>query len=322
MSSSNNPNDQGYLPPLPRTTGLGSLQSKLQRAKSLSEPWKNPTELPIENKRTSVHIPVPKKPSRGSGYPWLYANTLVSPETTESSIPSDSTLQAPFEQSTLMKILENPQFSDITVYIGTSKTPFHLHREIISLTSNFFKDFCTALRTSKTTVVAEIYLPHLDPKIFKTVVIWQYSDTLHFSPTSTPAPLIPLYHTIEFLKVPTLRTKYFNILITSCRTDFCNLTETSREVFLRTFNDLCNQVKPSDLGSLIECMEVIVEHFVVLPDAFLEALQIGAVSNVFVAAFIGARENLGHWRSCARCFEGTDEGFGRRGGANHAPGWF
>ncbi|KAF3213501.1 hypothetical protein TWF106_007416 [Orbilia oligospora] len=319
-SSSTIPSEQDYLPPLPRTTGLGSLQSRLNRAKSLSQPKNTSTEPPAENKRAYVHIPVHKRNARRHGIlyqdPLSFDNLRISSPEASTHIPSDSkdaSTQNPIEKPILMKVLENPQFSDITVYIGPSKESFHLHREILSFTSNFFKDFCTALRSSKTMIVAQIYLPHLDPTIFKTIIIWQYSGNLTLNPTSTPCSLTPLYRTIEFLKIPALRTKFFETLITSCRTNFCSLTGGGRAIFLGKFNELCGVVKLSDLGKLIECMEVIVEHFVVLPDAFLEALEGGAVSNVFVAAFIGARRNLGHWRSCGKCFYIEREEKGVRG---------
>ncbi|EGX46050.1 hypothetical protein AOL_s00110g214 [Orbilia oligospora ATCC 24927] len=319
-SSSTIPSEGDYLPPLPRTIGLGSLQSRLNRAKSLSQPQNNSTELPVENKRASVYIPAHKRSGRRHGillqHPSSFDNLRISSPEASTQVPSDSkdaSTQTPIEKPILMKVLEDPQFSDITVYIGPSKETFHLHREILSFTSNFFKDFCTALRSSKTMIVAQIYLPHLDPTMFRTIINWQYSGNLTLDLTSTPCPLTPLYRTIEFLKLPALRIKFFDTLITFCRTNFCNLTGGGRAIFIGKFNELCGVVKPSDLGKLIECMEVIVEHFVVLPDAFLEALEGGAVSNVFVAAFIGARRNLGHWRSCGKCFDIEREEKGVRG---------
>ncbi|KAF3104972.1 hypothetical protein TWF102_002733 [Orbilia oligospora] len=319
-SSSTIPSEGDYLPPLPRTTGLGSLQSRLNRAKSLSQTKKTSTGLPVENKRASVHIPVDNKSGHRHGilfqHPWSFDNLRISSPEASTNIPPDSKdacTQTPIEKPILMKVLEDPQFSDITVYIGPSKETFHLHREILSFTSNFFKDFCTALRSSKTMIVAQIYLPHLDPTIFKIIITWQYSGNLALDPTSTPCSLTPLYRTIEFLKLPALRIKFFDTLITFCRTNFCNLTSGGRAIFLGKFNELCGVIKPSDLEKLIQCMEVIVEHFVVLPDAFLEALEGGAVSNVFVAAFIGARRNLGHWRSCGKCFDIEREEKGGRG---------
>ncbi|KAK6347513.1 hypothetical protein TWF718_005354 [Orbilia javanica] len=318
MSFPSGPSRPGGARSPPEPMDLNAFQAKLGRAKSLSQPRLrriNPN-LPLESKRASVHIPVHPHAFRDND---MYPPGIIDGTVNNLSgnfealnlgggMPTDQS----FEKTTLMKILENPKFSDITVYIGPSKVPFHLHREIIALKSGFFKDFCFTLRSSKTAVVAQISLPHLDPAIFRTITQWQYDGPLEINFTQTNDGIVNLYKAIEFLKIPDLRELLLVGMTNFCRTRFCVLNDASRETFLGTFNRLCDIVRLADLSKLITCMEVIVIHFVVLPECFLEALNDGGVSNAFVAAFIGARKNLGHWESCRKCFDKYEEEGRRR----------
>ncbi|KAK6495149.1 hypothetical protein TWF481_003177 [Arthrobotrys musiformis] len=199
------------------------------------------------------------------------------------------------EEPTLMKILSSPSFSDLKVHISPTKQTFNLHREILSSTSTFFKDFSLA---TKSAGIAEIHLPHLSTTAFSQITKWQYDGGITFT---FDEKSVEIFKTIEFLRIPSLRREFWKQLKSFCR-GMCTLNATSRAVFLGTFNMLCKYFKPDDLEDVICCMVDVITHFVVVEDLFLEAMEKGKVCNLFVVGVLGARRRVGHWGVCGGCF--------------------
>ncbi|KAK6334416.1 hypothetical protein TWF730_003630 [Orbilia blumenaviensis] len=209
----------------------------------------------------------------------------------ESEAPSEQTES---EKSVLMRILEKPKFSDITVYVGKPKKSFHLHKDIISLTSRYFKSICTKNKT-------ELNIRTINPDIFKSIVSWQYEGGLILTPESCKT-IVPLYKAVEFLGMPKLKADIFRQLAIFYQTGLCGLSVGDKTDLLKKFMTLCRDFEPEDLEMLIKCVEGVVIHYRFTPDTILLGLEDESFPSMFVAALIGARESLGHWNYCDTCF--------------------
>ncbi|KAK6524105.1 hypothetical protein TWF694_005768 [Orbilia ellipsospora] len=79
-------------------------------------------------------------------------------------------------RTALLQMLENKSFSDITIFVGPTRVPFHLHKVIICASSPFFQAALKP-RTFKESIASELRLPEIDPTVFWNVVWWMYGGT-------------------------------------------------------------------------------------------------------------------------------------------------
>ncbi|KAF3908882.1 hypothetical protein AA313_de0203914 [Arthrobotrys entomopaga] len=78
-----------------------------------------------------------------------------------------------YRPPSLLHMLQDRDFSDVTVFVGIDSVPFHLHKAIICASTLFFR---TALkpRAFKESYTCEVCLPEIQPKTFYNVVWWMY----------------------------------------------------------------------------------------------------------------------------------------------------
>ncbi|KAK6357520.1 hypothetical protein TWF718_001829 [Orbilia javanica] len=91
----------------------------------------------------------------------------------------------------ILPAFNDPTFSDLTILSGPSKTPFRIHKVIVSATSDFFKAICKPGNCSNNGCQT-IELPNIPPTVLQTVLLWQYGQQYvlprHTPPPSSPAP--------------------------------------------------------------------------------------------------------------------------------------
>ncbi|KAK6362834.1 hypothetical protein TWF730_000287 [Orbilia blumenaviensis] len=101
-------------------------------------------------------------------------------------------LPAPAPRSTnvpscnfILPSFNNPTFSDLTILSGPSKISFHVHKVIVSATSNFFKTCCNAGNYSNNGSQI-IELPNIPPTVLQTILLWQYGQPYVLPPNPPP----------------------------------------------------------------------------------------------------------------------------------------
>ncbi|KAF3192233.1 hypothetical protein TWF225_000494 [Orbilia oligospora] len=72
-------------------------------------------------------------------------------------------------------VITHRGFADITIFVGTKNTAFHLHRSVVRSSSEFFKTACKT-DTFKEGITREIRLSEIDVATFERVIAWQYEQ--------------------------------------------------------------------------------------------------------------------------------------------------
>ncbi|RVD81081.1 uncharacterized protein DFL_008958 [Arthrobotrys flagrans] len=88
--------------------------------------------------------------------------------------------------NSILPAFNDPVFSDLIVLSGPSKTPFRIHKVIVSATSNFFKTICKPGNHSNGGSQI-IELPKIPPTVLQTILLWQYGQPYVLPPHTPPS---------------------------------------------------------------------------------------------------------------------------------------
>ncbi|RVD89368.1 uncharacterized protein DFL_000380 [Arthrobotrys flagrans] len=202
--------------------------------------------------------------------------------------------EKPFaDKPVLTHMFDNAEFSDVTVFAGSTKKPFELHRAVICLTSEFFK---TAFKSGsfKEKTTGEFYLSEIEPDVFQKVVAWQYEQGYEYKWTLGKDDLA-LFQAADFLQIPSLRKRVLDKLATSCVTNLADPTKQWSEELLDNIVKLCDYCNQQDLEVLVRIMGGVLRHWNVSADLFFEGLKSGIYGHVFIAAVVGAQKNAARY---------------------------
>ncbi|KAF3189109.1 hypothetical protein TWF788_011230 [Orbilia oligospora] len=105
-------------------------------------------------------------------------------------------------------MLNNPEYSDMTVYAGIQQTPFKLHRAVMCISSGFLKACCDS-SSFKEGATKAVYLPDIEPEVFQKVVLWLYEEDYKYTWTNWNEDL-KLIRAADLLKIEDLRANILN----------------------------------------------------------------------------------------------------------------
>ncbi|KAF3924999.1 hypothetical protein AA313_de0202489 [Arthrobotrys entomopaga] len=94
---------------------------------------------------------------------------------------ASTTDQTPsIDHDSLVGLLDDDTYSDVTVLVGPAETVFKLHRAIICHKSDFFKAACKP--NFREGISGEIKLPEIKETAFKRCVRWMYAEEYRIQP--------------------------------------------------------------------------------------------------------------------------------------------
>ncbi|KAF3941912.1 hypothetical protein ABW19_dt0203920 [Dactylella cylindrospora] len=104
----------------------------------------------------------------------------------------------------LLSLLNDSTFSDVTIYAGAEKTPFQLHRAIICLKSDFFKAACKP--NFQEGLSREINLPEIEPETFEKIARYIYGEEYVFDTFDCKhTDLVRVFEAADFLGIRALK---------------------------------------------------------------------------------------------------------------------
>ncbi|EGX46048.1 hypothetical protein AOL_s00110g212 [Orbilia oligospora ATCC 24927] len=190
-------------------------------------------------------------------------------------------------KSVLGHMLKDPDFTDVIVYVGGDKEPFHLHRDIICQTSGFFKAACKP-GSFKESIEKEIKLPSVHPITFRKVISWQYQQGYETHWTNGFNDYI-IFKAADFLQIQGLREEVLESLwVFSVWEKLCDLSEEEIQQVVDNFAKICELCGNSDLPNLIPIAPHIGAHWNFKAGGILGSLNSGVYGNTFVAVMLEA----------------------------------
>ncbi|KAF3278835.1 hypothetical protein TWF970_004379 [Orbilia oligospora] len=191
-------------------------------------------------------------------------------------------------KSVLGHMLKDLDFTDVIVYVGRDKEPFHLHRVVISKTSEFFKAACKPGRF-KESIEKEIELPSIHPTTFRKVISWQYQQGYEPHWTHGFNEYI-MFKAADFLQIQGLREevlKSLGAMSQRCE-NLCNASHNDIQKVVDTFAKICELCCDSDLPTLAPIAHEIGAHWEVEAGGILGSLKSGAYGSTFAAVMLEA----------------------------------
>ncbi|KAF3313522.1 hypothetical protein TWF173_005816 [Orbilia oligospora] len=202
-------------------------------------------------------------------------------------------------KSVLGHMLKGLDFTDVIVYVGRDKEPFHLHRVVICKTSEFFKAACKPGRF-KESIEKEIELPSIHPTTFRKVISWQYQQGYETHWTNGFNDYIIL-KAADFLQVQGLREEVLKSLgaMSRGRDNLCHSSHNDIQKFVDKFAKICELCCDCDLPILVLIANEIGAHWTLEAGEILGSLKSQTYGSTFVAVILDALA-LRHDR-CYRC---------------------
>ncbi|KAF3146211.1 hypothetical protein TWF594_003531 [Orbilia oligospora] len=194
-------------------------------------------------------------------------------------------------------MLNNPEYSDMTVFAGVHQTPFKLHRAVICIRSGFFKACCDSSSFKEGTTKA-VYLAEIEPEVFEKVVLWLYEERFGYI-WMDGHEYLKLIQAADLLKVESLRMDILNEFYSKCGHWFLKhdiLPDTAEEL-LGSFVKICQFCQETDLTILICIMKELLSYVKVTPKMVLTGLTDGSFGKTFMAALVGAQSET----ECSEC---------------------
>ncbi|KAF3192235.1 hypothetical protein TWF225_000496 [Orbilia oligospora] len=201
----------------------------------------------------------------------------------------------PRRKLVLKFMLNNPEYSDMTVFAGVHQTPFKLHRAVICIRSGFFKACCDSSGFKEGTTKA-VYLAEIEPEVFKKVVLWLYEERYGYILTDGHEYL-KLIQAADLLKIESLRVDILNKFYSKCRHSFLDSLPEIAEELLGSFVKICQFCQETDLTILICIMKELLSYVKVTPKMVLTGLTDGSFGKTFMAALVGAQSET----ECSEC---------------------
>ncbi|KAK6515861.1 hypothetical protein TWF281_004452 [Arthrobotrys megalospora] len=134
---------------------------------------------------------------------------MSSPKFAKAKAPSvstapNSTKKTPNDDIGLVKLINDPEFSDVTVLVGKTEKEYKLHRNIISHGSDFFKVCCREGKFMEGNQRL-IRLPEIDTGAFDIVIRWIYNGGYFLPDRVKKTPFCKIHQAADFLGVRTLK---------------------------------------------------------------------------------------------------------------------
>ncbi|RVD89366.1 uncharacterized protein DFL_000378 [Arthrobotrys flagrans] len=206
--------------------------------------------------------------------------------------------------SKLMRIRDDKSTSDVTLLVGKERTPFYLHKPILSAASDFLGAiFISPSRDGGHTIP----LPMITPEAFEVITRWMYGGRLLLEPEYGPN-VLDVFSGTKYLHLNDMRMKILDHVADLMekhlsRPVMSQLTEEGKRItnemnkVIRFFIQLCNISWEEDLGKLVTCAEWIIRGQDVDVESLVQALCKETGGRLFIAAIIQAGKNNG----CAAC---------------------
>ncbi|KAK6519030.1 hypothetical protein TWF281_003719 [Arthrobotrys megalospora] len=210
---------------------------------------------------------------------------------------SDADTSVKKEKSKIIQLLNDPQFSDLTVFAGEEKQAFHLHRSIVCLESGFFATACKS--QFKEGLTREFHLPEINPDVFQKIATWMYDGGLGDEYYGNET--IEVYQAADFLQVPTFREAILSGFARFCQKKAHNFHPKDKEDTFQFFLLLCDISHPSQIHQLSKCAESFVTYLQLGAGYMLQLLEEGKLNNRFLAAMLIAGQDLRSTTWCKIC---------------------
>ncbi|KAK6331384.1 hypothetical protein TWF730_004466 [Orbilia blumenaviensis] len=119
----------------------------------------------------------------------------------------------------VMKLLEMSTFSDIVVLVGEDEKEYKLHRNIISVGSDFFEARCRegTFLEGKERVIR---LPEIDTESFDIIIKWIYRGGYTLPEFVDTDAFCRVFEAADFLRVQELKTEMQEKLVTRLTREF------------------------------------------------------------------------------------------------------
>ncbi|KAK6503803.1 hypothetical protein TWF481_008809 [Arthrobotrys musiformis] len=118
------------------------------------------------------------------------------------------------------RLLDNPQFSDVVVIVGKDEQEYKLHRNIISIGSDFFAASCRPGSLFMEAIEAKIKLPEIEPTAFNIVIRWIYQGGYHLPDYIDTDDFIAVFQAADFLGIEPMKKEMLNQLIAKLPSEY------------------------------------------------------------------------------------------------------
>ncbi|KAK6334415.1 hypothetical protein TWF730_003629 [Orbilia blumenaviensis] len=188
----------------------------------------------------------------------------------------------------VLNMLNDPTFTDMTVFVGSEKKVFKLHRAVICIFSDFFK--CAIgpgnFREASSGVIE---LPEVDHIAFSKAVDWMYGGDYTWFDSHNGWD-VPAFEVANFLQLQNMRKAILNAIAASPQQIMASASKEFLEQYVSNFAKVCEFCNKSDLEDLESCARTIIPHWKVTREEIYDGLLEGKYGNTFVAAFLGAQK--------------------------------
>ncbi|EGX46049.1 hypothetical protein AOL_s00110g213 [Orbilia oligospora ATCC 24927] len=194
-------------------------------------------------------------------------------------------------------MLNNPEYSDMTVFAGVSQTSFNLHRAVMCIGSGFLKACCDSSSFQEGTTKA-VYLAEIESEVFQKIVLWLYEEEYEYTWTNGNEDL-KLIQAADLLKIEGFRADILYKFSLKLRYQVGTLGVQSKaaEELLRNFVKICHFCEETNIKALIYIMRKLLPYVKVTPKMVLAGLTDGSFGKIFMAALVGAQSEVG----CSEC---------------------
>ncbi|KAK6498137.1 hypothetical protein TWF506_004376 [Arthrobotrys conoides] len=204
----------------------------------------------------------------------------------------------------LMQIRDDKSTSDVVLLIGKDRTPFYLHKPILSIASDFLR---AILVTASRSGDHPIPMPMITPEAFEVITRWMYGGGLLLEPEYGPSVLDVVSGT-KYLHLDDMRMKILDHVegvmerilsqpVISRTTEEGKRVTNEMNDVIRFFVQLCNICWEDDLDKLVKCADWIIRGQDVDVGVLVPALGKQVGGRLFIAAIIQAGKNNG----CIAC---------------------
>ncbi|EGX50321.1 hypothetical protein AOL_s00076g85 [Orbilia oligospora ATCC 24927] len=123
----------------------------------------------------------------------------------------------PSEYGLLLGKLWDPEFSDVTVYVGTGRQEYKLHRTIICAESEYLRKACKAMKPGGSPHRVE--LRNIKPAAFDVILKWIYGCGYSVPEDYEPSKFLDTYTAADHLCIHSLKEEIMHQITTTIQMD-------------------------------------------------------------------------------------------------------
>ncbi|KAF3201818.1 hypothetical protein TWF192_005984 [Orbilia oligospora] len=123
----------------------------------------------------------------------------------------------PSEYGLLLGKLWDPEFSDVTVYVGAGRQEYKLHRTIICAESEYLRKACKAMKPGGSPHRVE--LRNIKPAAFDVILKWIYGCGYNVPEDYEPSKFLDTYTAADHLCIHSLKEEIMHQITTTIQMD-------------------------------------------------------------------------------------------------------